>query len=172
MRSGRRQASSLPFLYEDIASARVSAGTGTTWNVPGAIPTGRVYRPSYVEAQVVASGPCIAQLSIHDPSGNAVAYTPPTPVGVVPKRLRVAYPSSSPNFPPSTGASAHSILLASLENVCMDSDQTLQHSFLAVVRVVIRFGHEQLAKSCPKGFTAGNWDSDPPQGGGENFVLA
>lgn len=156
--ASRRATAQLPFSYEDIATARVAAGAGTSWNVPGGIPQGRVYRPSYVLASVVASGPAICQLSIHDPTGNAVAYTPPTPVGTVPVQLRVAYPSTSANFPPST-SSSQSILLSSFENVCVDVDPTLRHSVLVVLRVVLRFGHEQIVKACPK-FSAGHWGSD------------
>lgn len=154
-----KAASGMPFTMEDVSTARVKAGQGLSWNVPGGLPTNRVYRPVRVEAQVVSSGPSLVQLSIHDPSGNAVAYIAPRVVGTVPVNIKVLYPSSSPNFPPNTSSSA-SILLASLENVCQDADATLQHSILVSLRVVLRFGHEQVSKACPKGFGLGVWQGD------------
>lgn len=161
----------MPFLFEDVALARVKAGAGFSWSVPGGIPLNRIYRPVYVQASVVASGPSIAQLSIHDPSGNAVAYSSPTAVGTTPHTLRVNYPGSSPNFPPSTGG-GQSVLLCSLENVCVDKDQTLQHSFIATLRVVLRVGHEQIAKACPTGFTVGNWLSESSVAGPSDQGIA
>lgn len=46
------------------------------------------------------------------------------------------------------------MVLGVLENVCVDKDDTLRHSALFTLRVLIRYGHEQLEATCPKVLTS------------------